>query len=273
MSEILGIDTDNYAVQSLKSTGGGSATLQSKTASATTEQQVITPDTGYDGLSQVTINALNLQEILNAPVTENGGYQFYPEEGYDGLGAVTIDVNVSGGSIVLPDGISFQNGWETNMNWLAQADTSNITNMWRMFYYNESLTSVPLLDTSNVVEMSGMFNSCKSITSIPAFDTSKVKSFQQMFLNCLLLENVPIFDMSQAGYKSGKNDISSMFASCPLLTNESLNNILASLLTITYSFGSNKKLSHIGLTQAQATTCTTLSNWAALQQAGWTTGY
>ena len=35
----------------------------------------------------------------------------------------------------------------------------------------------------------------------------------------------------------------------------------------------NKKLKYIGLTQEQATTCTTLSNYQALVNAGWTTGY
>lgn len=33
--------------------------LQSKTATPTTSQQVITPDNNYDGLSQVTVNAVD----------------------------------------------------------------------------------------------------------------------------------------------------------------------------------------------------------------------
>ena len=34
-----------------------------------------------------------------------------------------------------------------------------------------------------------------------------------------------------------------------------------------------KTLKYIGLSEEQATTCTTLSNWAACETAGWTTGY
>ena len=58
---------------------------------------------------------------------------------------------------------------------------------------------------------------------------------------------------------------------CPKLTDNSLNNILAS---ITLATGvSTKKLKSLGLSSTQATKCTTLSNWAAAQAAGWTTGY
>lgn len=53
--------------------GGGGATLQSKTVSPTISQQVVTPDAGYDGLSQVTVNAAALQykviDIIKAPST------------------------------------------------------------------------------------------------------------------------------------------------------------------------------------------------------------
>ena len=40
-------------------TGGGAVSLQSKTATPTESQQVIKPDSNYDGLSQVTINAIS----------------------------------------------------------------------------------------------------------------------------------------------------------------------------------------------------------------------
>lgn len=45
--------------------GGGNYTLQSKTATPTKSQQSITPDNGYYGLSDVTINAIptNYQDV------------------------------------------------------------------------------------------------------------------------------------------------------------------------------------------------------------------
>ena len=55
--EILGV-TGSY-------TGAG-VTAQAKTATPSTSQQVITPDQGYDYLSQVTVNAISYTETDNA---------------------------------------------------------------------------------------------------------------------------------------------------------------------------------------------------------------
>ena len=49
---------------------GASITTQSKTVTPTTAQQVITPDSGYDYLSQVTVSAIPYSEVLNSA----GGY-------------------------------------------------------------------------------------------------------------------------------------------------------------------------------------------------------
>lgn len=49
--------------------GGGTAQTQTKTATPSSSQQTITPDTGYL-LSSVTVNAIPYTETLNAA----GGY-------------------------------------------------------------------------------------------------------------------------------------------------------------------------------------------------------
>lgn len=48
---------DGYLIFS-PNAGDGTPTLQSKTVTPTTSQQSVTPDTGYDGLSSVTVNAM-----------------------------------------------------------------------------------------------------------------------------------------------------------------------------------------------------------------------
>lgn len=55
--QILGV-TGTYS--------GASVTAQAKTATPTTSQQTILPDTGYDYLSQVTVNAIPYVESANA---------------------------------------------------------------------------------------------------------------------------------------------------------------------------------------------------------------
>lgn len=50
--------------------GGEQAVVQAKTATPTSSQQVVLPDTGYDYLTQVTVNAVPYTETLNSA----GGY-------------------------------------------------------------------------------------------------------------------------------------------------------------------------------------------------------
>ena len=111
-----------------------------------------------------------------------------------------------------------------------------------MFKGRSNLTSIPLLDTSSVTNMSYMFGGCTNLTTIPLLDTSSVTNMQNMFWNCTNLSD------------------------------ESLNNILAMCANAT-SYTDTKTLKRLHLTSAQATKCTTLSNYSAFTSAGWTTGY
>ena len=114
--------------------------------------------------------------------------------------------------------------------------------MAEMFAYCRGLTTIPLLNTSSVTTMAYMFQYCNNLTSIPLLDTSSVTNMANMFYGCISLSD------------------------------DSLNNILA-MCTSTTKITSNKTLAYIGLTQEQATKCTTLSNYSAFTAAGWTTGY
>lgn len=70
-----GIDVAAYASVDVSVSGGGSPTLQSKTATPSTSQQTITPDSGYDGLSSVTVSAMPIAE----PYVSAEDYEFYTD--------------------------------------------------------------------------------------------------------------------------------------------------------------------------------------------------
>ena len=178
---------------------------------------------------------------------------------------------------------------------LPEFNTTNVKNMSYMLYYCENLTSIPTIDTSNVTDMSYMFYGCKNLISLPELNTTNVttfkytfkgctsltsistlniakcKNFQNMFNGCTNLQNVPVYDVTVAPV-----DITDMFLNCPSLSDDSLNNILQTCINSDSDASSPngyKTLKDIGLSEEQATKCTTLSNWQACVSAGWTTGY
>ncbi len=73
-------------------------------------------------------------------------------------------------------------------------NTSEVTNMNRMFYYCSSLTSLDVsgFNTENVTNMSGMFNYCSILESIDVsgFNTEKVTTMTWMFRNCSALTTI-----------------------------------------------------------------------------------
>ena len=131
-----------------------------------------------------------------------------------------------------------------NLKKISFKSRNNITDMTTMFYFCSNLEEVDFsnVDTSNVANMSNIFYGCNRLKTITELDTNKVVNMSGAFHNCTALSN------------------------------DSLNNVLAMCANAT-SYTGTKTLQNIGLTSAQATTCTGLSNWAAAQSAGWTTGY
>ena len=154
-----------------------------------------------------------------------------------------------------------------NLTTIPQLNTSNVTNMSGMFNNCGNLVTMPQLDTSKVTNMRNMFQGCTNLATIPLLDTSKVTNMEYMFSKCTNLTTIPQLDTSSVTY------VSYMFKNCPNLTNESLNNILAMCANASAVTPAKKTLRAIGLTNEQATKCTTLSNYDVFTSAGWTTGY
>lgn len=182
---------------------------------------------------------------------------------------------------------------------LSSWNTPNLTNMNGTFYYCLALTSVNLssFDTSQVTTVNSLFESdsalrtvtfgtdctfekcevfssafrgCSSLTTldISMFNTKKATNVLNMFSGCSNLTHITFgsnfeLPLLQTNYQN-------MFQNCTSLDNNTLNAILHICTTMNVG---TKTLAKIGLSSTQATTCTGLSNWAAAQAAGWTTGY
>jgi surface protein len=96
----------------------------------------------------------------------------------------------------------------SNLLEVINANTTGVTNMFRMFLNCSNLISVPLFDTSSVTNMNRMFVGCSSLTSVSLFDTSNVTEMSYMFNGCSSLTSVPLFDTSKVTY------MNSMFYNC-----------------------------------------------------------
>lgn len=86
-------NADGYSSVTVNVPSGG-GTMQTKTVTPTTSQQTVQPDSGYDGLSQVTVNAIPSQYIVpsgNKSITANG-------TNIDVAEYATVSVSVSGSS-------------------------------------------------------------------------------------------------------------------------------------------------------------------------------
>ena len=97
-------------------------------------------------------------------------------------------------------------------------DTSQVTNMYRMFYECNSLTSLDVseFDTSKVTNMNGMFLRCSSLTELDVsnFNTSNVTDMEQMFFGCSSLTELDISNFKT----SNVTDMNGIFSSCEKLT-------------------------------------------------------
>ena len=124
-------------------------------------------------------------------------------------------------------------------------NTTNVNDMRYMFYYCESLISLDLsiFDTSNVTEMDSMFDNCISLISLDlsSFNTSNVTSMYRMFYYCTSLISLDLssFDTSNV-YNMDK-----MFLSCAELQNIDGIIDMKSCTDYSYMFSRRNKLSGI----------------------------
>lgn len=241
--------------------------LQNKSVEITTNTTTtIEADQGYDGLGEVAVTTnIPITALVPTPKSDTTGNITFRSS--------TISVNMDFKSVNTYTS-NFLYDYR-NLESVIFTNSENITRFSRCFDGCNKLQQVNAFSVNTADDFSSMFNNCASLVTLPAFQfnpaLNPAKSFNKFCSGCTLLENVSEMNLYSRNTTSNKY-LQNMFSSCPALTNESLNNILASLLTAT-ALTANKTLAYIGLSSTQATTCTTLSNWQALSDAGWTTGY
>lgn len=140
------------------------------------------------------------------------------------------------------------------------------TTLVQKFINNYNIVYMPNIDTSNVISMYYFCEYASNLLYMAELDTSKVTNMEHAFNGCTKLIYMPVLNLSSV------TNLTMTFNYCNALSNESLNNIMASLMTAT-SYTGTKTLRAVGISATQANKCQTLSNYQDLIDAGWTTGY
>ncbi|MDR3190510.1 MAG: DUF285 domain-containing protein [Lactobacillaceae bacterium] len=133
---------------------------------------------------------------------------------------------------------------------MQNLDTSNVTNMTKMFYNCNALTQLDVsgFNTANVTSMEYMFNFCRALTSVgvSGFDTSKVTSMYAMFSHCNSLTELDVsgFDTSEV------TDMAYMFNNCNALTQLNVSGFKTSkVTTMVYMFYGCNSLTQLDLSR------------------------
>lgn len=238
--------------------------IQEKEVTPTRNVQEITPDTGYTGLSKVTVKGY-VPKVANKTITSNGVYSA-EEEGLDGYDIVKVetsgvdindyfDKNIGRGTsysnfntsgvaktllkwrtpLIVNDNIGdymFSN-FPFDMPDLEQS--SKLTSANYMFY-NYRGTVIKEIDTSNITSFNSFLYSCYNIKELPLLNFKSAKSIGSWAFYTTDLEKTSGLKDVGMAYENTKaenySDYSVDFNFCTKLLEQSLINILNNLYDI-----------------------------------------
>lgn len=256
----------------LEVTGTYEPNLQNKSVTITENgTSTVTADSGYDGLDEVEITT-NVVSTKNAGMDINGWSSYgYAQDNMHVLNRLLIEV---------PNNINTSN-W-TTFGWMFRTcviipridvsgfNTDKINDMQSMFEGCNKVTEIIFgnnFSTSKVTKMNATFKYCNILPSlnINNWNVGNVINMNEMFRGCSKLADINLSNWNIPKLTMANN----MFQNCSSLSNESLNSILKMISTVSALSAGNRTLGYLGLTSEQIATCTTLSNWADAQNAGW----
>lgn len=290
-----------YALEKVVVTTNVAPVLQTKNVTVTENgTSEITADSEYQGLEKVKLT-------VNAGVSLNltdGKYLFQDYSRLNKVNELLTNSEIIDAYYMFHNSTIVNNYSDSNFTGIPLFDCSHIQNAQNMFY-NFSLANslstykkLPALNFqrvticnqmfafsslsssqsmgfndlsdvtigSTVTNLSSMFQRNLSIVDkLPTFsDTSNVTNFSNMFSACNNLTTInQVFNMASA------TNIYNMVSSTQL-TNESIHNIVKSLVTLTSTYTGTKTLATIGLNSTQQATAKTFDEWSTLEDNGWT---
>ena len=138
-------------------------------------------------------------------------------------------------------------------------DTSDVTDMSKMFYGDSSLTELDVskLDTSSATNMNSMFEGCERLTSLNLsnFDTSKVVDMSYMFNDCYYLTSLNVSSLDTRNV----TNMSYMFSGLRNLATLNVSNLdTAKVQNMSYMFSASYGLTSLNLSKFDTSAVTNM---------------
>ena len=149
---------------------------------------------------------------------------------------------------------------------ILNPDIKYLNEMFKNTYVEDYQMEAFNFDTSNIISTYQMFYGCQSLYTAPNMNLARVVDISEMFSECDYLENVPKYNFANA------NVCNNMFCNCNRLSQDSINNIVESMLTAT---NMRKKTLYTNNTSSpfygtNITNDKYQAYWSDLTNAGWT---
>lgn len=162
-----------------------------------------------------------------------------------------------------PDSIKTNYAYSKSIqdNWVPSANLAN------KFQNNQDMVYMPTVDTSIAQFTNAMFRYCSKLKSVAPLNIENSITVNQMFMGDSLLEDLPYFNLPKATTASG------FIQSCNSLTDESLDNVLRTCVSMTSITEAKTFKLLTNNTYYTAERLQALPHYQDFIDAGWTIGY